>query len=300
MTGEQQATTLAITGGTGFIARGLIEGCAEVRLACRALSRSNRPAWAPQGTQWQTLAYDDDTAMATALTGVDFLIHLADNPSRGEARDADETQRINACLIRVAHAAGVKGVAIASSVYAREAGAAGSYGSVKRATELQFLAEPTLNPIVLRLPPVYGPGGKGGLAVLTKLVSKGLPLPFGLATEQRAYLSRRNLVSLILAMTASPAAWRDAGGEVFEPSDGQAVTTRDLIGHLARQLGKSNRLLPVPLGLLRVVAGAAGKGELVAGSLNPLKAAPVSELESAFGWRPVEQMPQSLGFLRAP
>lgn len=300
--GEDRKADLAVTGGSGFIARGVLEGCAEAGLSCRALSRSARPAWAGQAVEWQTVpAYDDAIALGQALAGARFVLHLADTPARGKARSSREAMRNCDALIDAIRRSGVEGVILASSVYARATGGDGAspYGAAKRAIEQKFLSATGLRTIVLRLPPVYGPGGRGGLATLSELVRKGLPLPLGAATVPRSYLSRRNLASLIAAMVSADAdQWRKAASKIFEPSDGIAVGTRDLVRAMARQMGVSPRLLPVPAGLLRMGAALAGRGELVSGAIDRLDVAPVEELEAAFGWRPIEHMPESLAFLR--
>ncbi len=293
---------LAITGGTGFISRGMLESCAEAGLSCRALSRSARPSWAEEATQWVSVpAYDDAATLKEALAGARYVLHLADNPARGDARSVEQAVRNCDALIAAIRSNRIAGVIVASSVYARNDtdSSTSSYGMVKRAIERQFLSATDIRTVVLRLPPVYGPEGRGGLATLAKLVHKGVPLPLGAASAPRAYLSRRNLASLVLAMVnGDNNRWKGAAGRIFEPSDGAAIATRDLIRAMAAQMDISARLVPVPVAVLRIAAGLTGKKELVSGAIDRLDVAPVGELETAFGWRPVERMPESLGFLR--
>jgi len=297
---EKGEVKLAITGGTGFIARGVLKTCAEAGLSCRTLSRSTRPSWAGQAVEWMTVpSYGEAAAMRQAIGRAKYVLHLADNPARGDARSAGEAIRNCDALIEAVRINRVDGVIVASSVYAsRDQDDSASYGSVKRLIEQRFLSATDIRTIVLRLPPVYGPVGRGGLATLSKLVRKGFPLPLGAADAPRFYLSRRNLTSLILAMVnADDAAWRNAAGRVFEPSDGQAVATRDLILMMGDTMGCRTWLLPVPPILLRAVGAVTSRSELISGAIDRLDVAPVAELETAFGWRPVEHMPESLAFL---
>lgn len=299
---ENGKVRLALTGGTGFIARGVLENCAGTGLSCRALSRSTRPSWAGQAIEWATVcSYDDTAALRQALGPAKYVLHLADDPARDNMRSAEETVRACDALIEAIRSNRVDGVIVASSVYAagNRGNGESSYALAKRAIEQRFLAATDIRTVVLRLPPVYGPGGGGGFAMLSKLVRKGLPLPLGAATAPRSYLSRRNLASLIVAMAnAGDDAWKSAAGRVFEPSDGVVVGTRDLVHAMAAHIGVAPKLLPVPLGLLRIAAAATGKMELVSGAIDRLDVAPVGELEAAFGWRPLERMPESLAFLR--
>jgi len=291
---------LAVTGGSGFIARGVLETCAAHGLPCRALSRSPRPPWAVPAVEWSTIAsYGDAGALEAAIAGARHVLHLADNPVRADARGEEEAVRNAAALIDAMRRSGAERAVLASSVYARDELGAGAtaYGAAKRAVEARFLAAAGLRTVILRLPPVYGPGGRGGLAALSGLVRKGLPLPLGLATAPRSYLSRRNLASLIVAIVnGGEQRWTGAAGRIFEPSDGAGVGTRDLVRHMASEIGVAPRLLPVPLWLLRSLATVIGK-DLVSAAVDRLDVAPVEALEDHFGWRPVEAMPASLAFL---
>lgn len=298
---ENGKADLAVTGGTGFIARGVLETCVESGLSCRALSRSTRPPWAGQAIEWLTVpSYSDAAALTKALTGVRHILHLADNPDRNDVRSAEDAARICVALIEAVRSNRVKGVIVASSVYAaKDQRGRASYGSVKRMIEREFLSAQDLRTIVLRLPPVYGPGGQGGLATLSRLVRKGLPLPLGAATVPRSYLSRRNLASLVVTIVgAGDDTWRSEANKLFEPSDGIPVSTRDIVRGMAAQIGVRSRLIPIPIGLLRMAAAAAGRSELVSSAIDSLEVAPVEVLEAAFGWRPIERMPESLAFLR--
>ncbi|WP_428031363.1 NAD-dependent epimerase/dehydratase family protein [Ancylobacter sp.] len=294
---EKARVALTTTGSGGFIARGVLETCAREGLGSRALSRGARPNWVPDAIAWVTLpSYADQPRLASALAGTRFVLHLADDPARHGERDPAEALRVCDALIEAAREAKVEAIILASSVYARDART--PYGSSKRAIEDRLLAASDVRTIVLRLPPVYGPGCKGGFAALAKLVGKGLPLPLGAARAPRAYLSRRNLSSLIVTMAGMDAArCRAAAGRIFEPSDGQGVATRDLALMMGASLGRTPMLLPVPPVLLRAAGRAIGRADLVRGVVDRLETAPATELEAAFGWRPVEQMPESLAFL---
>lgn len=299
---ETGEVRLAVTGGTGFIARGVLEICSQAGLPCRAISRSTRPAWAGQAIEWVTVSsYEDETGLRQGLEGAKYLLHLADNPARNDAHSTKETTRICDAIIDAVKSSHVEGVIVASSIYAAldQGDEASSYGANKRIIEEKFLATADIATIILRLPPVYGPGSRGGFSSLWKLVSKGLPLPLGMAIAPRSYLSRHNLASLIVSIvTAGNDTWRNASNRIFEPSDGVAVSTRELVRMMGDALGRDARLLPVPLVMLRMVAALTGKKALLSGAIDPLDVAPVAELEVAFGWSPVEHMPESLSFLR--
>lgn len=112
-----------------------------------------------------------------------------------------------------------------------------------------------LEVVVVRPPLVYGPGAKGNLAHLLKLVRSGVPLPLGAVQNQRSLIGLDNLVDLLIRCVDHPA----AAGQTLLASDGEDVSTPDLLRHMAAGLGRSARLLPVPVPLLRLAGRALGK-----------------------------------------
>lgn len=290
---------VAVTGGTGFIAKGAIEAFSGAGIACRAISRFHRQHWVDDALEWVTISsYDDARELIRALSNVDCIIHLAANSDRTAAHDVEEASAQAAALISAQRACGVKRTIFASSVYARMAAAAEAYGKVKLAVENQFLGARDLQSVILRLPPVYGPGGKGGVQTLARMVQQRLPLPLGSATAERAYLSRANLTSLLVAIvSANDVQWQSAAGNIFEPSDGTTISTRDLACVIASELEMPLRMVSVPAILLQILAKASGKSNFISGAFDALTVPPIEALDHAFGWRPTECMPQSLRFL---
>ena len=133
------------------------------------------------------------------------------------------------------------------------------YGVCKWEAEqaLGAVAANTSLEVVVRPPLVYGPGAKGNLARLLKLVRSGvpLPLPLGAVHNQRSLIGLDNLVDLLIRCVDHPA----AAGQTLLVSDGEDVSTPDLLRHMAAGLGRRARLLPVPVPLLRLAGRALGK-----------------------------------------
>ena len=108
----------------------------------------------------------------------------------------------------------------------------------------------SLEIVVIRPPLVYGPGAKGNFAALVRCIKWGLPLPLGAVRNSRSMIAIENLLSftaLVADFNASP----KAAGKVFLVSDGQAVSTPELLRKLGLAYGVSVRLLPVPVNLIR-------------------------------------------------
>ncbi|MBU4509606.1 NAD-dependent epimerase/dehydratase family protein, partial [bacterium] len=110
-----------------------------------------------------------------------------------------------------------------------------AYGVSKMEAEqvLAFVAKETgLEVVILRLPLVYGRGVKANFKSLIKLVSSGMPLPFKGINNRRSFLYVGNLVDAIGVCVEHP----KAAGETFLVSDGQDVSTPELIRMIAGEM----------------------------------------------------------------
>lgn len=110
--------------------------------------------------------------------------------------------------------------------------------------------------IVVRPPLIYGPGVKGNLLRLMRLISKGFPLPLGAARGIRSMISATNLSDFLIYLTGikrrvpeSTAGLYDPEMDplypVYFPSDIE-ISTVDLIRLLARNMKSRALLVPVP------------------------------------------------------
>lgn len=245
-----------------------------------------------------------------ALKDVEFIIHCAArvHVMKDEASaPLDDYREVNTIgtmkLARQAEAAGVKRFIFISSIKVNgESTEIGKpftesdvrnpedfYGQSKSEAEEQLLelAKGTgLEVVVIRPTLVYGPGVKANFASLLNLVSKGLPLPFGCITDnKRSLVSVKNLVDLIVTCIDHP----KAANQVFLVSDDHDVSTASMVKHMSRALGKSNRLLPVPLWCYRLVGKLTGKTDVVNRLLGSLQV-DISHTKKTLGWAP----PQTL------
>ena len=109
----------------------------------------------------------------------------------------------------------------------------------------------------MRLPLVYGYGVKGNLARLIKLVRLGIPLPLSLVKNQRSMIGMDNLVDLLIRCIDYP----EASGKTFLASDGEDLSTPELIKFIASSMGKKANLFPFPISILKFLGSAFGKRE---------------------------------------
>jgi nucleoside-diphosphate-sugar epimerase len=137
-----------------------------------------------------------------------------------------------------------------------------------------------LEVLIVRPPLVYGPGVKGNFLRLLGLVARGLPLPLGLIDNARSMVYLDNLVDFLCTCVTSPA----ANGRTFFVSDGDDLSTTELIRKLASAMGRPARLLPVPTGVLEFVGRVTGKSAEVERLIGTLQVdiTPNREL----GWSP--------------
>lgn len=284
-----------ITGAGGFLGSATVDAFLHAGWAVTATTRQTKPPFIYDGLTWVCCV--EPATLAKACAGMDTIVHLAAPASR-----KDTVASLGLSATHVAKAckdADVARVIYASSIYARlvEQGVDSDYGAIKIADENVFL---TMNPdsfIALRFPPIYGHGAKGGFGILAKLVQKGLPIPFGSALAKRSYIARENAADLIVTLAGcADAQWASLVAQTYEPSDGQDISTRDLIAMLCTATGQKNRSIRCPILLLRALGFVAGKSTAIDAAISPLHAQDNAVLETRAGWVPKTQMPDSLEF----
>lgn len=292
---------IAITGANGFVGRTLCERLQAERIAFRPVVRGRGVAM-PGAFRGSDIGPETD--WSDALEGCDMVVHLAARVHVMRETAADPlaafrsvnthgTQR----LARQAAASGVRRLLFVSTVkvlgedsgdraFTEHDPAAPSdpYAISKWEAELalaRVAAQTGLNVTVLRPPLVYGPGVGGNFASLASAVRRGFPLPLASIRNRRSLVYVGNLCDAILACVRNPA----AGGRTFLVSDGQDLSTPEILGRCARAMGCSAHLLPCPVPLLWFMARLAGRGA-AADRLTRSLAVDISALRDTLCWRP--------------
>jgi nucleoside-diphosphate-sugar epimerase len=158
------------------------------------------------------------------------------------------------------------------------------YGQSKHEAEQglrQLAADTGMEVVIIRPPLVYGPSVKANFAALMRAVQCGWPLPLGAVHNQRSLVALDNLVDLIVTCLDHPA----AANQTFLASDGQDLSTAELVRGMARAARVPSRLWPVPVWALQVAAGALGKGAVVQRLCGNLQV-DISKARSLLGWVP--------------
>ena len=267
-----------ITGANGFVGRTLCDKLIadgyQVRGAVRGTTQMTTLPSGIEGVQVGDISPETD--WHEALDGIDVVVHLAARVHVMVDLAADplaEFRKVNTAgtlnLARQAVAAGVKRFVFVSSVKVngegtgeRETGGgrpetgrmetggrrvAFSEGDVAEPRDayavskweaeqgLMAIAEETgLEVVIIRPPLVYGPGVKANFRLLMKWVKRGVPLPLGAVHNKRSFVALDNLVSFIILCMDHPR----AANEVFLISDGEDVSTTELLQKMARAFGQ--------------------------------------------------------------
>lgn len=305
---------ILITGGTGFVGKALVrniltDGNMKVTTAVRKLSEQ-LPAEINQTVVGDLLA---NTNYSHVLKNVDVVVHAAARVHVMEddaANPLAEFRKVNVegtlNLARQAAQAGVKRFVFISSIKVNGESTAEDqpftpndtytttdpYGASKREAEQGLLAlaqETGLEVVMIRPPLVYGPGVKANFLKMIQTIQKGVPLPLGAIHNQRSLVALDNLVDFIVLCTHHP----KAANQTFLISDGEDVSTSQLLRKVGKALGKPARLMPVPVGLMRFVAKLLGK-QAVAERLFASLQVDSSKARGLLGWKPVVSMDEQL------
>lgn len=142
-------------------------------------------------------------------------------------------------------------------------------------------AKTGLEVVILRPPLVYGPGVGANFLALMKLVCRGIPMPLPDTNNRRSLVGVENLADCLVRCVTHPG----AANHTFMVSDGQDVSTRELVVQLARSLGKTARFLPVPEVVLRLAARLIGKQSSIDRLLGSLEI-DSSKVRRTLEWEP--------------
>ncbi len=296
--------TVLVTGASGFVGRVVCKTLEQRGWKVRATGYRNTAGGMP------SLALGPGTDWSNIIDGCDAVVHLAGRAHVLREVAADPLaafREVNTegtrTLALAAAVAGVRRFVFLSSVAVHKPtaqaldedqplGASTPYGLSKLEAEaaLQVIAHQTgLEVAVLRPPLVYGPGVGARFLQLLRWCRTGVPMPFGAVRNERSFIGVNNLADAVCLALEHPG----AANRSFLVADREVISTPELIRQLAGRMGRSARLIPVHVSLLRLMARSVGKetelerliGSLVVGT---------HKIRDELGWVPPFSLDEGL------
>lgn len=313
ISGSSQTGLTLITEGTGFVGPGVVARLAAQGVETLACVRGAIVSM-PEGVRVVPLGeLNANTDWRQFLAGVKNVVHLAARVHVMHDTEADPLtafRTVNVAgtmnLACQAAVAGVKRFVFVSSVKVNGESTPrfrsftkddipnpqDAYGKSKHEAEqglLQISKETDMQVVIIRPPLVYGPGVKANFSALMGAVRRGLPLPLGSVNNKRSFVALDNLVDFI----ATCITHLKAANQTFLVSDGQDLSTTELIRGMAKAAGVPARLLPVPVWALQAVGALLGKGDAVQRLCGNLQV-DISKAQSLLGWTPPSSVEEGL------
>ncbi|MCG8995474.1 SDR family oxidoreductase [Laribacter hongkongensis] len=305
--------TTLVTGANGFVGSAL----------CARLRRDGVPVRAAVRT-FSSQPYGDEafavgclssgTVWTEVLSKVEQVVHLAARVHVINDKSSDQLvdfRRVNVegtcALARQAAAAGVKRFVFLSSIKVNgeftvpgqpfttdDVPAPGDLYAISKhhAEQLlhQIAAETGMEVVIIRPPLVYGPGVKANFESMMRWLACGVPLPLAAVTQnRRSLVALDNLVDLIVTCLSHPA----AANQTFLVSDGEDLSTAELLKRMGAAMGHPARLFYLSPELLKLGASVLNKPGIYQRLCSSLQL-DISKTRLLFGWIPPVSVDEGL------
>jgi nucleoside-diphosphate-sugar epimerase len=306
-------SSVLVTGASGFVGGALLSRILAEGFAPRAATRHALRA-APSGIQvvpGGELGSDFD--WTPALSGCRMVVHAAGRAhivDHSASNSLKEFRRVNVegtlTLARQAVEAGVGRFVFLSSIkVSGERTLPGkpftaadipapedAYGISKHEAEqgLRALAAKTgIEVVCIRPVLVYGPGVKANFRTMMRWLHRGVPLPLGALYKKRSLVGIDNLVDFVVTCLRLP----QAANKTFLVSDGEDLSTTELLQRLSVALGRAPRLIPVSERLLGIGVAFIGRQSGAKRLLESLQV-DITPTQELLNWRPPVSIDEGL------
>lgn len=289
-----------LTGSTGFVGQALCKTLPSEQLVIFGRKKNDIPS-----ARFHQGIISSKTDYTDALSGIDVVIHSAarvhmmtdDSANPLEAyREVNTYGTLN--LASQAAKAGIKRFIFVSSVKVNGETTVGeqvfrfddvpspqdAYGISKAEAEaglLNLAKETGMEVVIIRPPLVYGAGVKANFAAMLNLAKKNLPLPLGAINNLRSMVALDNLVDLIQTCISHP----KAANQIFLVSDDFDISTTTLLTTMTLAYGKTPRLLPFPVSLIKGLATLVGKSTVADRLCGSLRI-DIQHTKNTLNWAP--------------
>lgn len=302
-----------VSGANGFVGRALCDTLIQHGYEVRGAVRRSDVILNSKISRVTVGEINSKTDWSVALAGVNVVIHLAARVhvmKENSANPLDAFRITNVYgteqLARSAAAHGVKRLVFVSSIkvngeetsnghrYAEheKPSPKDPYGVSKWEAEqaLHRVAQETgMEVVIVRPPLVYGAGVKGNFEQMLKVLAKGIPLPLASVSNLRSMVYLGNFVDALMICSTHTA----VAGQTYLVSDGEDVSTPELLRQLGAAMGHPARLLPCPPALLKLAGRVLGRSEQLERLLGSLQV-DSSKIRRELGWQPPYTLQQGL------
>lgn len=263
---------ILVTGANGFIGHNLYKNLTKLNYSVKGTVRNLNTILNNYDTKYISVGnIDAKTNWDHALEGVDCVIHCAGKAHINKKDELDIYRVINRegtkHLAEQSIKAKVKRLIFLSSVKVNGESTGkfnepiiftnddtpnpqDNYATYKFEAEKvlwEIASKTNLEIVIVRLPLVYGKEAKGNLKRLIKLINYKIPLPFGDIKNKRSLIGIGNLVDVLVRCIEHP----NAAGKTFLVSDGEDLSTSELINVIASGMNRSVILFRLPIALLK-------------------------------------------------
>lgn len=272
-----------VTGASGFVGSNLVESLSKKNnISVVAMVRSSQDILKNTNIEYRLAEIDSFGEIDIYLGDIDVVIHTAGRAHVMKEKLSDplkEFRRVNTkgtiSLARSAAESGVKQFIFLSTIKVNghsnknqksflasdTPNPSDPYGLSKFEAELglkKIVSNSQLTYTIIRPTIIYGPGVKGNLSALIKLIRLKLPMPFkGLTKNRRSMVGLDNLIDLIFVCIKH----KNAVNKIFLVSDNDDVSTARLIRLLGKTAGHSPRMFYFPKKWLAFIAKVFGFSE---------------------------------------
>lgn len=305
--------TVLVSGATGFVGRALCSELVQREYGVRAVARYFSRSVDGHYELVKISSIESTTDWSSALHGVDAVVHLAARVHvmcDTATSPLTEFRRVNVegtlQLARQAAVAGVRRFVYLSSIKVNGESTRldqtftaedilapqDPYGISKYEAEVglrQLAKETDLEVVIIRPPLVYGPGVKANFLSMMRWLWCGIPLPLGAIHNKRSLVALDNLVDLIVTCLNHPA----AANQTFLVSDGEDLSTTELLRRMGDALGKPTRLIPMPVSWLQFGATMLGCRDMAQRLCESLQV-DIAKTREVLGWTPPVSVDEGL------
>lgn len=270
---------LLVTGATGSVGPAVVRAGLGHGFHVRTLTRRAPPPGLLPGTVDAHIGdIGDPVAVRAALTGVDCIVHMAAllHTPRPDPRTVAAYGEVNSAatrrLMELARVSGARRLVFFSTIAVYGTGRGelltedsparpeSPYAHSKIAAEeavLELSGRDGLTGVVLRVAAVYGPRVKGNyLAMLGWLMRWGT-LPLRPGDNRRTLVFEDDAAAAALLAARQPR----AAGRVFNVTDGQVHTVRDIVGAMCHAIGRPPAHRGLPPAVLRLLLASIPAGD---------------------------------------